>query len=243
MHRRKFLTGLATIGGVSLAGCSVISDDNTGELKSQLDEKNQTIANLEQEVSGLAEERNELEQEVSNLEEERNEFEQQISELEQEIEEAEKDISELEEQRETLIVERMTTLYESAEKSLGYAEEAYSTAETALEEQTTTGNITALNRFREAWGRYTTATQLTFEIVELADDEGYSDARDLAGESNMHASNMREACDLYSVAAQYFIVDDSESGNKKQSQGNEAFNDAQQYEFVSSDEFANTVSA
>lgn len=221
MNRRKFLTGLATVGGVSLAGCSALSDD-TDELERQLEEKDETIANLE---------------------EERDELEEEIGELEQDIADAEGDISELEEQRETLIVERMTTLYGRAEVFFDLAEEAYSEGVTAIEQDTTEQDTRALNQFRGAWGSYDAATDLTFEIVELADDEGYSDAADLATDANQYASNMRDACDEYAVAAQNFLLDNIEAGNQNLSTGDTAFNEAQQHTFVSSTVFDNTLSS
>lgn len=235
MKRRNLLTASAAAAAVGFAGCSAFSDDNTDALESQLEAQNQTI-------SDLREQRSDLEEELNETEQERNEFEQRVTELEQEIEAAEGDISELEEERESLIVNRIVTLYESAEKFYDIAEESFSQGSNSIEDGSTAGDVGALNRFREAYGQYDAATELTFLAGQLADEEGYSNASELATESNSYVINMRAACGDYLVAAQNFLLDNTEDGNQNLSDGGADFDNAAQYTFTSSRAFENSIS-
>lgn len=168
---------------------------------------------------------------------------QTIDDLEREIEDTEQDVSELEEQREALIIERVTLLYERAEVFFSRGEEAYSNGITAIEQETTEQDTRALNQFRAAWGSYDAATDLTFEARTLANDEGYSNAADLASDANLYVSNMRDACDSYAVAAQNFLIDNIEAGNQRASAGNTAHDEAQQYTFASLTVFESSISS
>lgn len=232
MNRRQFLAAASSVGIINLAGCNAISDDNTDELKRRLESKNETIADLRGENT-------EIEQQVSELEQERDEFEQQVSDLEEEIANTEDDVSKFKQQRETLVTDRIVSLYQAAERFYDLAEQSYSEAATAIENEE---DSSALNQFRASWGRYDATAELTFQAATLADNEGFANPNNLATESNSYALNMRDACNQYAVAAQNYILGNIEQGNSRLDQGDTEVDEAGQYTFVSSSVFENSIS-
>ena len=75
LRRRAFLGTLTAAATAGLAGCSILSDDDSGALEQQLKTQNQTIS--------------ELRADLANITQERDEFEQRVTEFEQEIEQQE----------------------------------------------------------------------------------------------------------------------------------------------------------
>lgn len=242
MNRRTLLATISAAGTGAVAGCGALSSDDDEESQERIEELEADLESRNETVTQLEDERDDLKQEVSELEEQldqqKEEYEQQLSELNSQIDDAEEEVAALEQQRTALIVDRMESLYETADSLYSLGETEFSEAATALRNDQDTR---ALNLFRGAFGRYDAVTGYTFEIRELADREGYTETKEIARASNQYASDMENACDDYAVAAQHFILGNIEEGNARISDGDQDVSQADRHRFASLTEFRNSM--
>ena len=230
MDRRSYLSVVGGVGVPLLAGCLGNADeieDLEEEIEDLEDEHEDEIEDLEEEIS-------ELEQQEESLQSEIEDLEAREGVLENEIEGLEEDSEDYDE----LVRERIKLLYELATEYHTLAEEEYNSAYSLVEN----GNwVAASTDFGMAFRSYDVVTEYTFQASILAGDEGYSDAEELATESNNHSSNMADACDYYVTGTESFATGDDDSGWQNIDQGDSYYEEAQQFDFHRLREFEPTL--
>ncbi|ELY53628.1 hypothetical protein C493_13968 [Natronolimnohabitans innermongolicus JCM 12255] len=206
------------MGLASVAGCLGSDDsDETDDLEDEIEKLESREDELEDEIEALAD-REET--------------------LEDDLEEVKAREAQLEEEQEDFVEERLRILYEAAEGYHDLGRQEYVAAVDYLQDQEWTS---AAKFFGVAFRSYDTAQELTFKANELATDEEYAEAREVLQTSNTYAELMKEACDSYSVAAQYYANGDRNRGDDEVATGDQYFEDADQRTFYSLREFEATL--
>lgn len=231
MERRAFLgtVGAASVAG--LAGCLGDDDEETDALREEITELEETIADKDAEIKSLEERETALEAEIETLETE-------IETLEDEIEALEADGSVTGDERAELVEQRLMVLYELAARYYDLAEADFETATDFADDEEWTP---AARWFGIAYRSYDAVVGITYEVGELAAAEGYTEADELAENSNVHAERMRNACDHYGLSVEYFAAGRNDAGSTELENGDITVNGANQYEFVSVEEFTATL--
>lgn len=227
MDRRHFVTVVGAGTVTALSGCLGYELTSSEQIETKDDE----IANLEAEISDLEDDIEQYEEEIAALEAD-------VEQRDNEIASLETDLDDLRADRKSLVEAQLADLYEAGHGFYELAQTEFQRGTSAFENREFSR---AAGNFSSAFGHYDAAVNLTYHVVTLAEEETYTNAVDLATESNLYAQNMKESAERYSVGAQYYATDRSSQGETEADDGQSAFESAQEYRFAALSEFTDTV--
>lgn len=216
MDRRQFLVGTGVGAVMATAGCLGYEITSTEEIN----EKEDRIE--------------ELEKQKADLEAQLDEIEAKNEDLNSQIESLEAEKEDREAARVQLIEDRLTSLYEQAETFNELADDETSEGSDSWDNEEWHW---AARWYGAAFRTYDTIEYLTSEVVSLAEEEGYTDAADIASTSQSFADSIRWACDYWAIAAGHYAEGNDAEGDDALSTGNDYWDEAQNDSFIAFEEF------
>lgn len=229
VNRRRALAGLGTAAAVGLTGClgyTIESEDDVEARKERIEELETQV----DELNGTVERRDD---EIADLESDIEEKETRIEELESDVEDHDEEIESLQSDVETLRAEKVSSLYALGHARIEAANQSIDAADSAGNEE---DYRLAAMYWTRAEGELNGAHAAFEDARIVAEEEGYSSVAATIEEARLWTRHMSDACLNLANSFLYLSRGDDSTAQDYADAGEEALDEADQYDVASPSE-------